>query len=119
MNRVGAILVGAAIGVGVALLLAPRSGTETRRRLREQADTLATDARGRLVEGRLRATELIRSTQERAQDLLEKGQTQLPEVFARGRKSVEKAGEKGAHRVDVTAEDLEEAGDGGLDLEGR
>ncbi|HTS89274.1 MAG TPA: YtxH domain-containing protein [Gemmatimonadales bacterium] len=41
----GAVL-GALIGAGAALLLAPRSGAATRRRLRRRARALADDARG-------------------------------------------------------------------------
>ena len=109
MNRMSATLLGALIGAGAALLLAPRSGMETRRRLRDQADTLRTDARGRLVEGRMRATELIRSTQERAQDILDKGQQQVPEVLSRTRKTVDEAADlaqrqvdEGSKRIDIT-----------------
>ena len=102
MNRFGATLLGALIGAGAAMLLAPRSGPETRRRLRDQADTLRTDARGRLVEGRMRATELIRSTQERAQDLMDRGQQQVPEVMSRGRQAIDEAAERAQRRVDET-----------------
>jgi gas vesicle protein len=102
MNRFGATLLGAVIGAGAAMLLAPRSGPETRRRLRDQADTMRTDARGRLVEGRMRATELIRSTQERAQDLISRGEQELPEVMSRSRQSVDEAAERAQRRVDET-----------------
>ncbi len=107
MNRIGATLLGAVIGAGAAILLAPRSGPETRRRLRDQADSLRTDAQGRLVEGRMRATELIRSTQERAQDLIDRGQQQVPEALSRTRQSVDEAAERAQRRVDEGAERLD------------
>lgn len=117
MNRLGATLLGAVIGAGAALLLAPRSGMETRRKLRDQADTIRTDARGRLVEGRMRATELIRSTQERAQDVIDRGQQQVPEVLSRSRKAVDEAAdraqrqvEEGQHRLDTSLERGREEG---------
>lgn len=102
MNRIGATLLGAVIGAGAALLLAPRSGEETRRRLRDQADSLRTDARGRLVEGRMRATELIRSTQERAQDMIDRGQERLPEALSRSRQVVDETAERAQRRVEET-----------------
>ena len=100
MNRFGATLLGALIGAGAAMLLAPSSGSETRRRLRDQADSLRTDARGRLVEGRMRATELIRSTQERAQDVIDRGQQQAPEVLSRSRQAVDEAADRAQRTVD-------------------
>ncbi len=113
MNRFGATLLGVLIGAGAAMLLAPRSGPETRRRLRDQADTLRTDARGRLVEGRMRATELIRSTQERAQDLMDRTQQQVPEVMQRGRQAVDEAAERAQRRVDETQSRLDATMDRG------
>lgn len=100
MNRLGATLLGAVIGVGAALLLAPRSGTETRRKLRDQADSLRSDARGRLMEGRMRATELIRSTQERGQEVIDRGQQQVPEVLSRSRQAIDEAAERAQRQVE-------------------
>ncbi len=79
MNRIGATLLGGLIGAGAALLLAPGPGRETRRRLRNRADDLRSDAQDRLAESRMRATELIRSTQERAQEVIERGKREVPE----------------------------------------
>lgn len=113
MNRMAATLLGAMIGAGVALLMAPRSGTETRRRLRDQADNLRTDARGRIGKGRMRATELIRSTQERAQDWIDRGQQQLPEVMSRSRKAVDEAAERAERQIDMTSPRGENTGERG------
>jgi gas vesicle protein len=100
MNRLGATLLGGLLGAGAALLMAPRSGEETRRRLRDQADGLRTDARGRLSEGRMRATELIRSTQERANEVIERGQRELPETLTRSRQAVDEAANRAERQVD-------------------
>lgn len=103
MNRIGATLLGAIIGAGTALLLAPRSGPETRRRLRDQAGTWRTDAQGRLEETRMRATELIRSTQDRAQELIDRSQQALPEALSRGRRVVDETADTAQQRLeDVT-----------------
>ena len=117
MNRSGAMLLGALIGAGAALLMAPGSGNETRRRLRDQAGSLRTDARGRLVEGRMRATELIRSTQERATDLIDRTQRQMPEALSRSRQAVDEAAdraqrgvEEGQLRADASLEGNREEG---------
>ena len=107
MNRLGATILGAVIGAGAALLLAPGSGSETRRRLRDQADTLRTDARGRLLEGRMRATELIRSTQDRAQDVIDRTQQQMPEVISRSRQAVDEAAELALRKVEEGQQRLE------------
>jgi gas vesicle protein len=45
-------LVGAVVGAVAALLLAPASGTETRRRLRDAADKLADEGRRRYDDAR-------------------------------------------------------------------
>lgn len=57
-----AFLAGGAIGAGVALLTAPASGVETRKRIKESVD----EAKGRVTE---KATELQRSFAERKEGL--------------------------------------------------
>jgi gas vesicle protein len=117
MNRMGATLLGMILGAGAALLLAPRSGPETRRRLRDQADTLRTDAQGRLEEGRMRVTELIRSTQDRAHEVIDRSQQVLPEALSRGRRVVDETAEtaqqavsEGTYREEHAPERLPEEG---------
>ncbi len=44
-NQFAGFLVGLAVGAGIALLLAPASGSDTRRRLGETANRLGKDAR--------------------------------------------------------------------------
>ncbi len=55
------MLIGALVGAGLALLLAPRSGEETRHALRRKARRLADDARDRYLEAR----EQLRRARER------------------------------------------------------
>lgn len=63
-NMIWGLLTGAIVGAASALLLAPRSGPETRKRLKEQADMTrekAKEARGRMGE---RMTEMKGKAQE-------------------------------------------------------
>ncbi|HEV2149381.1 MAG TPA: YtxH domain-containing protein, partial [Longimicrobiaceae bacterium] len=48
----GAFVWGALLGAGAALLLAPRTGAETQRELRERARRLRETAEGRVTEAR-------------------------------------------------------------------
>jgi gas vesicle protein len=54
------LLLGAAVGAGVALLLAPASGRKTRRRLRRGASDLIEDAGEGLASARDEARALLR-----------------------------------------------------------
>lgn len=55
----GAFLWGALLGAGAALLLAPRTGAETQRELRERARALRDVAEGRVNEARDTVTEAV------------------------------------------------------------
>jgi gas vesicle protein len=60
-GRLGTLLVGGAIGAGIAMLMAPKTGQETQSQLRERMRGLK-DQYGPMIEqGRLRATELVQS----------------------------------------------------------
>lgn len=45
LERIALVGIGAAVGAGTALLLAPMSGQETRRKLAEQAEKVSTEAK--------------------------------------------------------------------------
>lgn len=47
LNFVSGLLLGAAVGAGIALLMAPQSGRRTRRKLRRAADDLRVGAEDR------------------------------------------------------------------------
>ena len=51
-REIGAFLLGALVGAGIALLLAPETGAETQKRLREQAKKLKDLTEGRVREWR-------------------------------------------------------------------
>ena len=64
MFRLGSLLVGGAIGAGIAMLMAPRAGTETQSQLRERVKGLREQYGPQIEQGRIRATELIQSGRE-------------------------------------------------------
>lgn len=78
MNRWSATLLGALVGAGAAIMLAPHSGPETRRRLKANVDDLQDRTQRQWREGRMRVTELVRSTQERANEIASQLEDELP-----------------------------------------
>lgn len=64
MFRLGSLLVGGAIGAGIAMLMAPRTGTETQSQLRDRVKGLREQYGPQIEQGRIRATELIQSGRE-------------------------------------------------------
>ncbi len=64
-----AFLAGAIIGAGAALLLAPQTGAETRRLLRDYAEKAEEEIRERLPE----AKAMLDSAIEKGKDFIEKG----------------------------------------------
>lgn len=77
-SRVVWFLAGAAVGATVALLLAPHSGAETRRRLKAKAD-----------EGKGAIGDAGRDLAGKSRDLFEKGRRladEAAEIFDRGRR---------------------------------
>ncbi len=76
-------IAGAAIGASIALLYAPASGVETRRRLKKSAE----EGRTKIVDG---SKEFI----DRGRDLYEKGKKiadEAADLFERGRQVVQNA----------------------------
>lgn len=95
-GNIGSFLWGAVIGAGVALLLAPRSGEETRevlrekgRRLRVRAEDTADDIQSRLEGGYERA-------KARVEEKFERARRNIGETRAGARDAV-KAGKAAVH----------------------
>lgn len=95
LGALGLITVGALIGAGVALLLAPRTGEETRELLRERGTDLARRAQERGSELARRAQETMDGAQHKAHDLLgrsrevvEEKSAQLRAAFEAGRSAM-------------------------------
>jgi len=94
-----AFLLGGVIGAGIALMYAPEAGSETRKRLRRNAEDAEDwakdsfretidDAKERLVEGKEAARQLITTGKEDLQDALQTGveafqreKARLKEIF--------------------------------------
>jgi gas vesicle protein len=89
LAALGLITVGAILGAGVALLLAPRTGEETRELLREKGTDLARRAQERGSEFAKRAQETVGDAQQRAQEYLGKGREVVEEKSAQLRAAFE------------------------------
>ena len=92
LGAMGLLAVGAIIGAAAALLLAPRTGDETRELLREKSTDWARQARERGSELAKRAQETMGDAQVRAQEYLgrsrevvEDTSAQLKAAFEAGR----------------------------------
>ncbi len=65
-------LVGAAVGAGIALLVAPQSGKQTRRLLRRQYEDAADYVAGQADAARERGRELVEEAKEKVAEVREK-----------------------------------------------
>lgn len=80
---IGLFILGVAVGAGIALLLAPQSGAETRQDLRRGARRLRRKARVAVEDVRERAEELVRTTSSAARDAAREAREALEERLAR------------------------------------
>ena len=99
LGALGLIAVGALIGAGVALLLAPKTGEETRELLREKGTDLARRAQERGTEFARRAQESVGDVPGKAQEFLGRGKEIMEEKSAQLRAAFE-AG-RGAMREEI------------------
>jgi gas vesicle protein len=99
LGALGLLAVGAVIGAGVALLLAPRTGDETREILREKSSDFAKQARERGSEWAKRAQETVGEAQTRAQEYLGRGRDAVEDTSAQLKAAFE-AG-RGAMREEI------------------
>lgn len=107
MNRWSATLLGALLGAGAALLWAPRAGHETRRTLRSNVDELQGRTQDQIHKGRMRVTELVRSSQERADDLKTRLQGQSLEAVERARLQADEAARRAQEHIAESSEPRE------------
>ncbi len=99
LGALGLLAVGAVVGAAVALLLAPRTGDETRELLRERSSDLAKQARERGSEWARRAQETMGEAQTRAQEYLGRGREAVEDTSAQLKAAFE-AG-RGAMREEI------------------
>jgi len=89
LGALGLITVGAIIGAGVALLLAPKTGEETRELLKEKGVDFARRAQDRGSEFARRAQETVGEAQVKAQEVLGRGKEVMEEKSAQLRAAFE------------------------------
>jgi gas vesicle protein len=89
LGALGLLAVGAMIGAGVALLLTPKTGVETREFLREKGQDLARRAQEQGSDFARRAQETMGDAQVRAQEFLGKGREVMEEKTAQLRAAFE------------------------------
>jgi gas vesicle protein len=89
LGALGLMTVGAIIGAGVALLLAPKTGEETREILREKGVDFARRAQERGGEFARRAHETMGEAQARAQEYIGRGREVMEEKSAQLRAAFE------------------------------
>jgi gas vesicle protein len=99
LGALGLLAVGAIIGAAAALLLAPKTGDETRELLREKGTDLARQARERGSELAKRAQETVGDAQVRAQEYLGRGREVVEDTSAQLKAAFE-AG-RGAMREEI------------------
>lgn len=107
MNRWSATLLGALLGAGAALLWAPQSGNETRRRLRTNVDDLQGRTQDQIRQGRMRITELVRSSQERADEMTTRLKGKSNETLDRARREADEAARRAQEQIAETSDNLE------------
>lgn len=107
MNRRSAALLGALLGAGAALLWAPLSGRETRRKLRTNVDDLQGRTQDQIRQGRMRITELVRSSQERADELTTRMKGPTRDALDRARQEADEAARRAQEQISETSENLE------------
>ncbi len=99
-TSVGTILIsflaGAALGSGLALLFAPKSGRE----MREQIKDLTDDAVGKIKEYARDAQDKIKSTYEEGKELVKEKKTIIGSAIEAGREAMERERERlsGEHK---------------------
>lgn len=91
-GRLGMLLIGGALGAWATMQLAPRAGSEAREQLRQRADTMR-DQYGNLIEqGRVRATELVKSGLDMVDTRLQQGQELVNSGIERARGGIDHEG---------------------------
>ncbi|MFL5575829.1 MAG: YtxH domain-containing protein [Gemmatimonadaceae bacterium] len=106
---VGSFLFGAAIGAGLALLFAPRSGAETRlelqrgaRRVRDRAEDLVEDATDRVADSYQSARDRVEERLQSARLAVDVKRHQVSRAMAAGREAAQQAREDLERRIAET-----------------
>jgi len=86
-------LAGAAIGAGLGLLLAPKSGQETREQIKGLANDAMDKTKGYVDKGK----ECARTIQGKAQDMMGRGKEKGEEMMGEARQRMQEMGEEKQH----------------------
>lgn len=97
-GSMGSLFLGIAIGAGIGLLFAPRSGAETRRRLRRSAERVKDAAQDTFEEARGKVEEKI----DAARNQLELRKQQVTRAVVAGREAAQEAREELERRIAET-----------------
>lgn len=108
-GSVGSFLLGAAIGAGVALLLAPKTGLETRadlarqaRQARDRARDLADDVQGQVTDRIAGARDAVNQRVDRARQAVDLKRRQVERAVEAGRVAAQQAREDLERRIAQT-----------------
>lgn len=93
------LVTGGLVGAGLALLLTPQSGEETRSQIRDKSFELKEEAAKGLAEASQRAQEQATVWQEKSKEVLEKGKHNATEAISRSKDSIIQAVSQSADRV--------------------
>lgn len=80
LSLLPAFLIGGLIGAGIALLMAPQSGQETREMLRDRGVELKEKAKDTAEDTKHRAERVLEETKDRAESLRHRGQEMMQET---------------------------------------
>ena len=97
-GSIGSFLLGLALGAGAAILLAPRSGAETRqdigrqaRRARDRAQTMADEVSGSVANTFLEARDQVEQRIEAAREAIDMKRAQVTRAMEAGRAAAQQA----------------------------
>lgn len=99
-------LAGLGVGFGIGLLLAPKSGEETREQLKDHASELAGNLRGQVGDAVRNSGQTLRNTQEKLSGLAQQVTDKLQAQGQRLKDAVQNQVSRGAILNSVSREDL-------------
>lgn len=105
----GAFFMGTALGVGIALLLAPRSGRETRQEIQESVERLKRNAENTLKQVQDTVADTIQDARREMDDRI----GQARDAMQAGREAARETRDQLEHRIRTEPEDFEPPGEEG------
>jgi gas vesicle protein len=81
MSGMGAMVMAAGVGYVMGILLAPRSGRETRQKIGQKAEQAKSMAQDRLNEAKTRVRAMVKTASQRANTIREQGEEMVDEAL--------------------------------------